>query len=344
MRAVTCHAALVALLALTVSACEERPARPTAPTLSGTPSSLEIRGTTRYYRPGDTGQLTAVAVYPNGMRTDAASLEPVIFSVSAGSSVVAIAANGFVRAIGYGRATVQLIWKGQVATTQVVVLPEGTFLLYGQVTQGTQQVPIPQAQVDFVMPGQSFSTQTDGTGAYSLPALGTGTLRVEAANFVSQSLPVSLNADTQVDVVLTRSNDAFGGTYTLTFTASPSCSLPLNLATRRYIATVTDAPTDLVVLLSGAKFSLGGPWEVPGFTGTRSGNEARFTIANDWWSGYSFAEDLGNNQVLFFDGQATGSIDASGQLKTIFNGTVTWSTASSYTPCKATDHRFDFIR
>jgi hypothetical protein len=340
MRTLIHHVALAVLLASGSLACEERPARPSPPATGGTPISLEIQGNTRLYRPGDTAQLSFMAVYEGGLKKDAMPLRPA-FTFVGSPGVATITASGVLRATGYGRTTLQVSYGQRTASAAITVLPEGMFLLTGRVVQASVLAPISGGTVSVTTSGESFSAVTDGSGRYIVPAGGVVTLSVEALNFAPQSFPLTVSADMQFDVSLSRSNQAFGGAYILTYTASPSCSFPANIATRRYIAAVTDTPTEIKVLLSGAQFVAS--WSVPGFSGVRSGNGVSFLISSDdWFSDYFFVEDLGNNQVLSFDGTATGTITSASVLTTVFNGTVALGAPTGVIRCVAADHRFEF--
>lgn len=131
------------------------------------------------------------------------------------------------------------------------------------------------------------------------------------------------------------------GQYTLTFTASPSCSLPEEARKRTYTATVAEAPPGYVtVTLGGAVFL---PQLEPGFDGTRSGDEVRFSIGtgNRRW----VAERIDGKEV-FFSGSATATF-AGGRATAPFNGGIWVSAAGNIfdwiADCTATDHVIEFV-
>jgi hypothetical protein len=339
MRAITRYAALVGLLACSGSACEERPARPGPPDLSSSPQSIEIRGSTTLSRPGDVSQLTAFLVYANGMKEDATS-RGANFSIPWDDSVASVTTSGRLVARGYGRTTVTVTCMHKVATAQVTVLPDGMFLLTGRVTQeGQYQLPLDKATVQATTSGQVFSTVTDYDGHYAVPAAGDTTVRVEAYAFYAQSLPIVVTRDAQLDVIMRATDTQFGGAYVLTFTASPSCSLPAIARTRKYTATVEDSSGSLIVFLSDPF------WSDMGFRGSKDGKTVSFKIVGSGTLGPLFAETLENGQIMRLDGDASGTI-AAGTLLAIFSGTVRIfaSATTIVAECSANDHVLNFAR
>jgi hypothetical protein len=147
------------------------------------------------------------------------------------------------------------------------------------------------------------------------------------------------------------------GEYQLTFTASPSCSLPTQLMKRTYKANlkawVNFAP--VAVDVSGAKFFH--DWAA-GFDGTRNGDTMQFEIVgmnlNFPPYGYSLAELIDGNTWLAYDGAAratirgntiSGAFDGKVVLREVLSddayGTVLGAVLAE---CRATDHKIEFVR
>ena len=132
------------------------------------------------------------------------------------------------------------------------------------------------------------------------------------------------------------------GQYTLTFTASPSCSLPEEAKKRTYTATVAEAPSGTVtVTLGGAAFL---PQLEPGFDGTRSGDEVHFSIGT---GGRRWVAERIDGKEVFFTGSATATF-AGGHATARFTGDIWVSAAGNIfdwiADCTATDHTIEFVR
>jgi hypothetical protein len=137
--------------------------------------------------------------------------------------------------------------------------------------------------------------------------------------------------------------------YSLTFTASPSCSFPTGVGKRTYIAAVQEA-----LRSSGERdwwVSLEGPEMMQGygfFAGTRTGDTLEFDIGFGY--GYGVIEVIDQTKPLFFDGVAHATI-SDGRVSGTFVGRIalydSLSTFRVYQPapydCQATDHRIEFV-
>jgi hypothetical protein len=92
-----------------------------------------------------------------------------------------------------------------------------TFTLSGTVTDGTSGGILPNINIQATdSAGNAKSTLTGSSGTYSIAGLaaGSGTLIASAVSYQTTRLPVSLSADTQLDIVLPRT--------VCTFTLHPS--------------------------------------------------------------------------------------------------------------------------
>lgn len=142
------------------------------------------------------------------------------------------------------------------------------------------------------------------------------------------------------------------GDYQLTFTASPSCSLPASFMKRTYKANIRAWQNfpQVAVDVSGGTFFR--DWAV-GFGGTRDGDTLSFTIvgipAGDFLS-YAYdsglAELIDGTELLTYDGTAVATIRASNITGT-FDGRISlldYATRAVLAECRGTDHKLDFVR
>jgi hypothetical protein len=130
------------------------------------------------------------------------------------------------------------------------------------------------------------------------------------------------------------------GEYTLTFTASPSCSLPPEARQRSYTATVAEpSPGSVTVVLSDADFGWGTAPREPRFEGTRDGDRLRFTIG--------VGERVDGTKELSYYGTASATL-ADKNMAGTFNGNIWLNVAGNLydwiADCTATDHKIDFAR
>ena len=138
------------------------------------------------------------------------------------------------------------------------------------------------------------------------------------------------------------------GDYQLTFTASPSCSLPARFMKRTYKATIkawANYPP-VAVDVSGGTFIQ--DWAV-GFDGTRDGDTLHFTIvglADFPFSGYSLTELVDGTNWLMYEGTVVATI-LGNNITGAFAGRISLldqATRAILAECRATDHKIDFVR
>lgn len=142
------------------------------------------------------------------------------------------------------------------------------------------------------------------------------------------------------------------GDYRLTFTASPSCSLPTQFMKRTYSANIrawTNYPSVAVDVSGGTFFQ---DWAV-GFGGTRDGDTLHFTIVgmgndsfDDLFNSH-LAELIDGTKWLTYDGTAVASIRRN-NITGAFNGQIALRDDDAarrvLAECRATDHTIDFVR
>jgi len=212
--------------------------------------------------------------------------------------------------------------------------------LWGRVTEGG--FGLPQATVEVTASWGRNSTTTDSSGNYTgLKAWGDVTMRAEKEGFGTQvkQLTVEQNQVVNFELQPVETPGDPQGVYTLTITASPSCTaLPADVMQRNYVARIARTQDDLVVSVLRADSV-----EVGKFTGTRDGTTVRFTIDG-------FGESLPSDKVLSYAGNAAGTI-GDRTIVAGFDGTVrvdywvAWGDDSHpLAQCQAKDHRLEFVR
>ena len=135
------------------------------------------------------------------------------------------------------------------------------------------------------------------------------------------------------------------GEYTLTLTASPSCSLPAAVSQRIYTATVAESTWGVSVALSGAEFLQGLDY----FGGRRNGNVIDFDITFGMGSG--MGEVIDDAKLLYYEGTAHATI-AGRYIAGTLNGLISlyddpsqlFLPSARRLDCAAADHRIEFVR
>jgi hypothetical protein len=226
----------------------------------------------------------------------------------------------------------------------VTSVPTTTAVLRGSVTD-VDGVPLANAAVG----GWDVNGywMTDSSGRYEGPAVVVGrtiTVTAEKSGFTTGSSRVTF-AGHDMNFQLQRAGAAEGApTHTLTFTASPTCSLPPEVMTRSYSARVEVTDTRVIVRASGAIF-IGWGGE-PGFAGVRDGDRVRFTLTDDLGADYQFIELTASNRELAIVGSADGLVTDDGMTATLAGRVTlrTWASQEPIAMCDAGDHRLVLTR
>jgi hypothetical protein len=348
---VLCHALWIAVLAAGIG-CNKNPAAPSpkAPNSPGTQAafvslrSIAVAGTLSLHQPGDAGQLTVTATFSDGTTKDVTA-EAAWSCNGCPQGMVSVSA-GLVTAAQYGSGEIRATYNGMVQSIAVRVAPEGASLVTGPVTDGGPNFWLNDVRVEATSASGTYRTTTGTSGWFTLPGAGTVTLRASKDGFDDAVTQMTVDHDQQVTLGLQRRPPAGSiiGVYTLTFTASPSCTLPPETLRRTYTAQVEEGrivgfPEDLVVMLNGAEFQ----WDEAGFTGTRDGTAVRFQITDDSEARLAVVEHIGALN-MGYRGTATGVISDKTIVAT-FDGRVRLRAGgSTVSECAAADHRLEFTR
>lgn len=339
------RAAFVIILLLLSAACEQRPARP-GDVGTALVESLEIQGNKTLQHPGDTSQLNVIAKYAGGNQQNVTK-QGVRWS-SSDSSIAIVTNDGVLTAKKYGTTNITANYGGAgPASVATRVVPTGLYLLSGQV-QDSLGYGVSQARVQSTCAAGSFDTTTrDYDGHFSVPAVGATALRIAATDYNESTASATVVADTNIgNLTLSHADNAFFTPYRLTVTASPSCSLPPEAATRSFTVAISARAGNSFVVDLGSDFY----FALVGFVGSRDGNAVQFTLSSDGktTSGYQFIDFLDSTRSYGIDGNATGTFQPPGRISATLSGTIkvfrSDSPGAVISACTASDHRLDFVR
>jgi hypothetical protein len=242
---------------------------------------------------------------------------------------------------------------------EVIVVPDGTVRVAGQVSTSNPTQPVDGAVVEIVGgPSAGLATVTDREGRFKLYGVaGAGSLRVSKDGYETQLRDVSGSAHETVNVTLPLLAPVpiVSGTYSLTITADPECDNPIPepFTVRRYTAAITQAGRNLAVTLSGVPFFI---VEGRGHSFPGQADPAQLTFLlddNDHFdigSNPDVVEQLGGATVLFLFGQITtditptrltGTLDGSLQFadRALPSNGFFWGAA-----CRSSRHQVVFSR
>jgi len=346
---------LCATLTIAVACHGKNPIGPTpTPTPTGpVVQSITVSGTPSLRQPGDSGQLTAIATLSDGTTRDVTALAWWSGGTRPGDNarVVSVTQAGLLTAMNFGQTTIAVQYYARV-TVPVRVAPDGAFFVEGTVTDAGRKVD--RVTIEATSALGAYSTTTSTSGVFVLPGAGAVTLRTSRYGYNAAVTQMTVDHDAQVTLDLQQlaQPGPIAGRYTMTFIASPSCTLPPEAGRRTYGAVIEEGRNynwqwDLTVLLDGATFFDDGWGDDAGFTGNVDGNTVRFAITNGWdGPAFQFIERIGNMTMRYL-GVATGTLSDT-RIATTFNGTVEMmedvGSSTTFAACRAADHQLIFVR
>ena len=353
---------IVLILAGVLHSCggDRSPVAPTTPvTPAPVPATLlrlEIVGP-RSVAPGESVQFLATGHYSDGSSRDVTSQAS---WSSQRSGILTVDATGRATGRDFGESALLVRAGGRSATTEVVIVPAGTFRL--SVIAREAGVFALEVRVEVVSGrGTGLFDATPVSGRYDLYGVeGDTQIRVSGSGYVDhvQRVMVAEHTVLTADLTLARPRHDPSGTYRLTITADPACAdaLPAEARVRRYGAAVSQFGPEIRVALTEATFRVA---EGRGdrFAGRvdGSGSRAAFSLAflNDSYGGIYTAdvvESLGGSQYLVLKGEAVTSIWPS-TLAGVFSGSMdVWDIGPGFynsrriASCPSTQHRFVLSR
>jgi hypothetical protein len=326
-------------------------AAPTGPTsLPTTVASLTISGSGTLTSPGQTSQLIAEATYSDGSRKDVTATAQWF---SSNRNVATVSPGGLVTAVDFGKTNVTASVPNRPSVVRVVtVLPEGTYILSGRVTEAGS-FPVPDARIEIVggpMNGRAVSTNQSGMYAFNGVA-GVSQVRATKNGYVPSTEPVSQDTEnTNLELTPGIPYASIGGIYRLKFTASGTCQLPDDAVSREYTATINQVSPGamLTVTLSDAEFGTYFNQRWNSFTGRVLGNTVTFTL-NDGYDALYYggvAEKLGDARYLMLTGTANATVTGpsisarlAGSVRLISSPSDIWGPSIA---CAAPDHQLGF--
>jgi hypothetical protein len=341
-----------------VAGCGSQSA-PTGPTGSAGPSvtALTVKGNAALTAPGQTTQLTLEATLSEGSKKDVTSTAQWL---STAPNVVTVSTTGLAMAVDFGKASVwgaTLRANGSQANVSPLfvmrVLPQGTYILSGLVTEPSN-LSLADVRVETIGgPMSGRVVMTDGAGNYAFNGV-SGVAQVRVTKDGYQPATQTVLQDTEhTDVVLVPSAPyaSIAGIYSLTFTASPSCSLPDDASKRTYTATIDQRTASVTISLSDARFfaSRGTSWNQ--ISGHVLGNVVSLTLDvadNCFYYGGCVVEQLADNRYLTLTGTAQAVVTTPAELSAVFAGAVSVSGdgngSQPIAACAAPDHHLVFTR
>jgi hypothetical protein len=343
------RASLIAVSFLLTLACDgdKVPTTPPTPIVPPvTTVSFSVSPVIQTIPPGQTARLTATAQYSDGSTKDVTSQ-----ALWTSSQVnVATVSAGAVTGVALGRTMIRVNFERFSISRTIVIQPDGTFILKGNVTE-PGGVVVGSAAVE-VISGAPRQAITNSAGAYELFGMaGTFILRVGKTGYFDERRTVTMSADQSLDVEITpRSAPAeVAGTYRVTFTASPSCTmLPAELKTRTYTARIDQDAARLLITLSDAPFVTDPRLGLQNtFSGKVFGDSVTFDVGSRsyyyfYYYGAVVREMLPSGGILTIWGTVTAPVTRQSISGTLAGG---FSLTTGNRPrCSATDNHVVFSR
>ncbi|HEX2455551.1 MAG TPA: hypothetical protein VHI99_17770 [Vicinamibacterales bacterium] len=255
----------VVSVAFTVS-CNRTP--PTGPSQPPFITRLDLIAP-RSLAPGATVQLRLIAHQSDGSTQDITATAS--FS-SQSRDVIDISPTGVATAVKLGESFVSARAQNGTAnvTSEIVVVPDGTFRVLGQVVEDdVSRVPIGDVRVE----AESVPIAlTDIDGRYRLYGVpGNGRLRFSKTGYITREVTLAISDHHIENVALTTASPRLdvSGQFQLSIEA-PECrgQIPDALLSRRYDAAITQSHGEIRGVLSGANFA---PGRFGGLTNVFSG-------------------------------------------------------------------------
>jgi Carboxypeptidase regulatory-like domain len=320
-----------------IMACDEPGSKnPTRPTVSPF-QAIQVIGPDSV-GPGQSAQFVANIRQLDG-NTKAATAVPNLRWRSSNTSVLVVNTSGLVTAGQAGRGeaviTADIAPQGTIrGTREVVVQPEGTYRIVGQVREAdAPTVPIVGARVEVV--SGSNVTFTDSGGNYRLYGVPPqANIRISAAGYevMDQSVELTANTTRNFGLNVNGTRLVLNGPYTISVdTVTPCTAMSASLQHRSYEAMLTTTGTTVDVQLTEPRFRINSTARGNRFSGRVLGGGATFTLEYYYSYYYSYygppgypnlVERLGDNTFLVVEGNATTTGTAAA-LTGVLNGDIT---------------------
>jgi hypothetical protein len=263
-------------------------------------------------------------------------------SWSSSQPQIASVAAGQVTGRSLGRTQIRAQYQNRGVAFSIVVKPEGTFILSGNLTE-PGAVTVSGATVAVIGSNPPYQVATVN-GSYELFGLaGTVTLAASKPGYLDATQTVTVTRDQKFDFQIKPISPPapVGGDYRMVLTISPSCSsVPDDQKTRTYTATIQQDNAKLTIRLSDATFVQGKNT----FSGQGHGNTTTFDFGSYYYYPYYgyygvyVREVTSDGQVLGIWGQVTGSVSGQTIAGTLVGG-FTYKQNNRTASCSASDNK-----
>lgn len=352
------YAAIAAtvLIAIAAVSCDSRkptPASPLGPT--PTPTSppivrLELTAPASI-APGLSVQLGVNVVKSDNSVQDVTALSQWL---SSNPRVLEVNAAGIAKGNALGEAVITVRYQSLRASTEALVLPDGTYRVKGTVTDtGIGLGGVAITVIGGV--GDGLVATSDGNGAYGLYGV-RGRIRLQAKRdgYLNRIEEVDAVENRLLDfgMTLDRQRPELGGRYVLTMARMP-CTADVP-DVRSYDATVEQTGPRLAVTLAGADFIVT-RGHGNGFSGVMDGlDRVTFSLGAAYnyyyyYGQYDVIERIGSTSALVIDGKATATISPTrisgtlnGEFLLVQGNVVPFTRILGR--CSGSSHRFEMVR
>ena len=256
--------------------------------------------------PGDSVQLTANATKSDGSVENVSSRAS--WTVSAAmvrpppTPVLQISPTGLATGRTHGQVSVSVNFNGVSAKARILVLPAGTFVLSGMVSE---VFGLENATVTVVSGvGEGVAAVTTANGEFELYGVkGPVQIRATKEGYLDSVQQFNVTGPSQISLRMVANSPRCDcrGIYTLTITAASGCSSIPDAARRRvYTATISQDDSQLRVSLSGSDFIVQNGAGNRFYGSVTPTGEAIFVISDQYgyYPEYDIAERFGDGALL----------------------------------------------
>jgi hypothetical protein len=273
---------------------------------------------------------------------------------SSNPRVIEINPAGMAKGNALGEAVITVRYQSLSASTQALVLPEGTYRVKGTVTDaGVGLGGVTVTVIGGI--GDGLVATSDGNGAYGLYGV-RGRIRLQAKRdgYLNRIEEVDAVENRLLDFEMTLDGQRLEvrGRYVLTIARMPCAGdIP---EVRSYDATVEQNGPRVAVTLAGADFIVT-RGHGNGFSGLMNGpDRVTFSLGAAYnyyyyYGQYDVIERITSTSALIIDGNATATISPT-RITGTLNGEflVVQGTAAPFTRvlsrCSGSSHRFEMVR
>jgi hypothetical protein len=342
----------VAALVVIGGSCGKSPTSPQQLPGSGNVTILRIlTNVPASIAPGATMRLTATAIKSDGTAEDITNST----AWSSTNSPVVEIRDGIATGGQRGESQVNARYLNISNTRVLMVMPDGTFKLIGQVADSGAALEDATVAV-LAGTGAGQTAVTSFRGFYALYGVA-GDVRLEAkkagySNLIVEANVVAVNQRADFSVALAGGRPNAAGRYELTVTADPDCAarLPAEARRRTYIATVMQNGADLSVAMTGAEYIVtGGTGDQ--FKGRVTFDGVRFLLMDEeyyYYTGFAIIEHF-STTALIVNGLASAAPTSNGYAGRL-SGSIGVASRPTYpfyplsAGCTGQNHGFEMRR